>query len=104
DRPVSDRSSGFPGSPPAEVRALHAVAKPLAGQHYLRTKMRVQERLNFLPVYQARGYLKAQFSDAQAKVAEDGPQTLVDVSLPVTPGLQYKLTEIQWTGNAAFPA
>ncbi len=83
---------------------MQEVAKPLAGQDYLRTKMRVQERLNFLPVYQARGYLKAQFSDAQAKVAEDGPQTLVDVSFPVTPGLQYKLTDIQWAGNVAFPA
>ncbi len=103
-RPVLVRNMQFPGAAPAEVPALQEVAKPLAGQDYLRTKMRVQERLNFLPVYQARGYLKAQFSDAQAKVAEDGPQTLVDVSFPVTPGLQYKLTDIQWAGNVAFPA
>jgi outer membrane protein insertion porin family len=103
-RPVLVRNMEFPGAAPAEVPALQAVAKPLAGQDYLRTKMRVQERLNFLPVYRARGYLKAQFSDAQARVAEDGPQTMVDVSFPVAPGLQYKLSEIQWAGNAAFPA
>ncbi len=103
-RPVLVRNMEFPGAASAEVPALQAVAKSLAGQDYLRTKMRVQERLNFLPVYHARGYLKAQFSDAQARVAEDGPQTLVDVNFPVTPGLQYKLTEIQWAGNAAFPA
>ena len=66
--------------------------------------MRVQERLNFLPVYLARGYLKAHFSDSQAKVNEDGPQTFVDVTFPVEPGLQYKLVKTSWTGNAVLPA
>src|SRR5947207_6967023 len=66
--------------------------------------MRVHERLDFLPVYQARGYLKAQFADARPKVVEDGGQTVVDVSFPVTPGLQYKLTDVEFAGNQVFPA
>jgi outer membrane protein assembly factor BamA len=103
-RPILIRNVEFPGAAPPEVPALEAAAKPLAGQDYLRTKMRVQERLDFLPVYHSRGYLKAQFGDAQAKVAEDGPQTLVDVSFPVVPGPQYKLTTIQWAGNAVLTA
>jgi outer membrane protein assembly factor BamA len=82
---------------------LEAAAKPLTGQEFLRTKMREQEKLNFLPVYLARGYLKASFSDAQGKVAEDGAQTLVDVSFPVAPGHQYRLTGIAWAGNTVFP-
>lgn len=101
-RAIVVRNTDFPGAAAAEIPALQAEAKPLTGQDYLRTKMRAQERLNFLPVYLARGYLKASFSDAQAKVAEDGAQTLVDVSFPVAPGLQYRLTGIEWAGNAVF--
>lgn len=101
-RAIVVRNMTFPGAAPAEMNALQAEAKPLAGQDYLRTKMRAQEKLNFLPVYRARGFLKASFSDAQAKVAEDGEQTLVDVTFPVAPGLQYRLTGIGWVGNAVF--
>jgi outer membrane protein assembly factor BamA len=94
----------FPGAATDEVPALRAAVKSLSGQEYLRTKMRVQERLNLLPVYRSRGYLKAKFADAQARVAEDGTQTVVDVSFPVAPGLQYKLTDMQFAGNSVFPA
>jgi outer membrane protein assembly factor BamA len=102
--PVVVRNMDFPGAAPAELPALQAAAKPLSGQDYLRSKMQFQERLNLLPIYLARGYLKAQFRDSQAKVAEDGPQTLVDVTFPVVPGLQYNLVKMQWAGNTVFPA
>jgi outer membrane protein assembly factor BamA len=102
--PVIVRNLAFPGAAAAELPALDAAAKPLSGKDYLRTGMRPQEHYNFLPVYLSRGYLKASFADAQAKVASDGPQTLVDVSFPVTPGIQYKLTGIEWAGNAVFPS
>jgi outer membrane protein assembly factor BamA len=98
------RNMDFPGATDPETPLLQAAAKPIAGQDYLRTKMRVQEKFNFLPVYQARGYLKAQFAEAQAKLAEDGAQTLVDVSFPVTSGVKYKLTDLKFSGNNVFPA
>lgn len=98
------RNLDFPGATDPETPLLQAAAKPLSGQDYLRTKMSVQEKFNFLPVYQARGYLTAQFAEAQAKVAEDGAQTLVDVSFPVTPGVKYKLTDVKFSGNKVFPA
>ncbi len=72
-RAILVRNMDFPGAAPAELPALQAAAKPLEGQDYRRTKMHFQEQLNFLPVF------------------------------PVTPGIQYKLTEIQWSGNAALP-
>jgi outer membrane protein assembly factor BamA len=62
-------------------------------------------------VYQARGYLKAAFSVPQPKVVkkpsaenEDGPRnlTIVDVVFAVTPGQQYKLKGMQWSGNHEF--
>jgi len=102
--PVIIRNMDFPGAALTELPLLEAVAKPLSGKEYLRSAMRPQEHLNFLPVYRSRGYLKAGFADAQAKIASDGAQTLVDVSFPVTPGLQYKLTGIEWAGNAVFPS
>jgi outer membrane protein insertion porin family len=70
----------------------------------------VQRQL--LPVYYARGYLKAQFGEPVPKVVkqpsaenEDGPrnQTVVDVTFAVTPGQQYKLKSLEWSGNKEFP-
>lgn len=101
--PVVVRNMDFPGAAPDEVPALEAAAKELSGQDYLRTKMRVQEHLNFLPVYHLRGYLNAKFADAQPRIVKDGGQTVVDLSFPVTPGLQYKLADVQFAGNQAFP-
>lgn len=98
------RNMDFPGATDPETPLLQAAAKPLSGQDYLRTKMRVQEKFNFLPVYRARGYLKAQFAEARAKLAEDGAQTLVDVSFPVTAGAKYKVTDVKFSGNKVFPA
>jgi outer membrane protein assembly factor BamA len=102
--PVVVRSMEFAGAATAELPALQTVAKPLAGQEYLRSTMRSHEKLDFLPVYLSRGYFKAQFSDSQAKVVTDGPRTVVDVSLPVTPGIQYRVAQVRWAGAAAFPA
>jgi len=102
--PVLVRNMEFPGATPEDLPLLLAAAKQLAGQEYVRTNLRAQERLNLLPVYHSRGYLKAEFAEAQAKVANDGAQTLVDVSFPVTRGIQYKLSDLQFAGNTAFPA
>ena len=102
--PVVIRNTDFPGAAPADIPGLQAAAKVLSGQEYLRSSMRPHERLDFMPVYLARGFLKAEFSEAQAKIAEDGPRTVVDVSCPVVPGVQYKLRQVQWAGNSAFPA
>jgi len=101
--PVVIQSIEFPGATPTEAPVLEAAAKQVLGKNYLRTEMEPQEKYSLLPVYLARGYLKAQFGEAQPKVVSDGPQTMVDISFPVTPGIQYKLTGIEWTGNTAFP-
>jgi outer membrane protein insertion porin family len=101
---IAIRNTEFPGAAPAELPLLQAVAKKQGDQDYLRSILRVQEDLNFLPVYLARGYLKASFGDAQAKVAQDTPEeTFVDVAYPVEPGRQYKVAEVHWAGNSVFP-
>lgn len=102
--PIIIRNMDFPGAAQAELPALQSAAKPIGGQEYLRSAMRRHEQLDLLPVYLSRGYLKAQFSDPQARIVSDGPRTLVDVSFPVAPGTQYRTGQVQWTGNSAFPA
>ncbi len=99
------RNVGFTGAAPSELPLLQTTAKGLPGQDYLRSLLRIRAEKDFLPVYLERGYLKAVFADAQAKVVAQNPQeTLVDVTLPVDPGGRYKLGEIQWSGNTVFPA
>jgi outer membrane protein assembly factor BamA len=102
--PIVIRNLSFPGADAAEVLALQAAGKLLGGHEYLRSDTRPHEQLDFLPVYLSRGYLKAAFADAQAQIVDDGPRTVVDVSFPITPGKQYKLTGMQWQGNVVFPA
>jgi outer membrane protein assembly factor BamA len=99
------RDIEFAGAAPAEVAALQAAAKSMIGAEYHRITLRVQQDKNLLPVYLGRGYLKASFGDSQAKVIEETPKdTQVDVTFPVTPGLQYKLADIQISGAKVFPA
>ena len=100
---ITIRNADFPGAAAAEIPALQAAAKQVAGKDYLRSAMRAQEAFGLMPVYLSRGYLKAAFADSRATVIQDGPQTTVDVSFPVTPGLQYKLSELEIAGNRAFP-
>ena len=98
------RQVAFPGAGPAELPALEAAARQMSGQEFVRPTLRIQVDKNFLPVYLERGYLKASFSDAQPKVVEDSPdETLVDVAFPVSPGLQYKLSELQISSYKVFP-
>ncbi len=99
------RNVEFTGAAPAELPLLGAAAKKIQGADYLRSGLRVHDDKDFLPIYRERGYLKAAFGDAQAKIVQDGPQdTIVDVTVPVDPGSQYKLSELQLSGAQAFPA
>ena len=85
--------------------ALESAAKNLGGEEYARTALRVQAEKNFLPIYREHGYLNAALFDPQPKVVSESPdETVVDVSFAVTPGLQYKLSELQVSGNKVFPA
>jgi len=99
------RNVEFAGAGPTELPLLENAARKLQGADFLRSILRTQEDKNFLPLYLRRGYLKAAFGDAQAKVVQDSPQeTLVDVIFPVDPGRQYKLTEIELSGYKSFDA
>jgi len=106
------RNIEFTGAGAEELPALEEAALNLPDREYSRTRLDTLVQRQLLPVYYARGYLKAAFGEPQPKVVkqpsaetEDGPrnQTVVDVAFAVTPGLQYKLKSLEWSGNHEFP-
>ena len=94
----------FDGVSADELPALDAMARRLTGSEYMRSILSVQAEKNFLPVYLARGYLKAAFAESQAKIAEqNSDEVLVDITFPANPGRQYSVSAIQLAGANAFP-
>jgi len=111
------RNIEFTGVAAAELPDLEAAAQRFAGRAYSRSRLDEFVKRQLLPVYYARGYLKAACGEPQPKVVKlpvaeitagditEGPrnQTIVDVTFAVTPGQQYQLTGLEWTGNREFP-
>ena len=109
---IEVRNIEFAGAAPADVPALEAAGRRLPEHEYSRSRLDQLVQRQLLPVYYERGYLKAHFGEPQPKVVkqpgaetEDGPRnhTIVDVTFAVTPGQQYKLKSLQWSGNHEFP-
>ena len=105
------RNIEFTGAADADVPALEAAGRRLPDLEYSRSRLNLLVQHQLLPVYYARGYLKAKFEEPQPKVVkqpavetEDGPrnQTVVDVTFAVSPGQQYKLKYMDWSGNKEF--
>jgi outer membrane protein assembly factor BamA len=106
------RKIEFTGAGPSELPLLEAAARRLPDPEYSRNRINFFAEHQLLPVYHARGYLKASFSQPQPKVVRQGGGdpgddsrnvTVVDVSLAVDPGPQYKLLRLEWSGNREFP-
>jgi len=103
----------FPGAGADELPLLQAAAEKLFDREYSRDYMNNFIEHDLLPIYREHGYLKASCASAQPKVikpdASDAvdnklPPTFVEVTFPVTPGLQYKLTKWDWSGNKEIPS
>ena len=99
------RNVKFTGAPPDQISALRDAAKALSRQEYLRSALRPLVDKELLPMFFSRGYLKSSFGPAQPAVVEESTEgALVDLTLPVDPGPQYKFAGTQWSGNKVFPA
>ncbi len=101
----------FLGANPDDVPALKAASARLRETEYSRSVLSALVQHQLMPVYLARGYLKASFGTPQTKVVTKPSQendsglkrlTVVDVVFPVVPGQQYKLKGIEWSGNKEF--
>jgi outer membrane protein assembly factor BamA len=93
----------FVGAGPEALPALNAAAENLAGKDYSRSAVQSYTTAKLLPVYLERGFLRATIIQMQPKVAADtAEQTEVAVQLTVSPGAQYKISDIKWEGNKTF--
>jgi outer membrane protein assembly factor BamA len=101
----------FPGASGAELPLLEAAGEKLIDREYSRAYMKSFIEHSILPVYLEHGYLKASSAPAEPKVVKpessesaEGrqPPTFVDITFPITPGAQYKLTGWKWSGNKAI--
>jgi outer membrane protein insertion porin family len=110
---IQIRNVEFSGAGESELPALKAVAQRVFDREYSRSILSALVEHQLLPVYYSRGYLKTAFGEPQPKVvkkpsadSQDGSLrnlTIVDVTFPVTPGRQYKIKALQWSGNKEFP-
>ena len=108
---VTVRNIEFTGVGEAERQPLEEAANRVPDRAYSRLRLQALVQRQLLPVLRARGYLRAAFGDPQPKVVrlaaadtDSGPrnQTIVDVTFAVTPGQQYKLKSLEWSGNHEF--
>ena len=98
-QPIIIRNIDFSGAGPTELPLLEAAARRVSRQDYSRSRLVLQAEKNFLPVFLEHGYLNAKVAEPQTKVVEETPdETSVDVTFPVTPGRQYKLSELRLLG------
>jgi outer membrane protein insertion porin family len=102
------RKVEFTGAGPSELPLLESASERLPDREYARSRITAFVERQLLPIYHARGYLKASFGPPQPTVVKQAGgddarnQTFVDVMLAVSPGQQYKLTKVEWSGNREF--
>jgi outer membrane protein insertion porin family len=101
----------FPGAGAAELPLLQAAAEKLSDREYSRDYMANFVEHSLLPLYRERGYLKATCAQPEPKVVKPAaaestdnkqPPTYVDITFPVTPGIQYKVTQWDWSEDKAI--
>jgi outer membrane protein assembly factor BamA len=105
------RQLEFPGAEASELAALQAAGERLTDREYSREFVNSFVERALLPIYHERGYLKVACAPPEPKVAKssearsDSSQaTFVDVIFQVAPGMQYKLSGLEWSGNKEFPS
>jgi outer membrane protein insertion porin family len=109
---IQIRNVEFTGVGQDELPALESAAKRVYDREYSRSVLSALVQHQLLPIFQSRGYLRAEFGRPEPKVVkapsvqgDDSVRnlTIVDVTFAVNPGKQYKLKSIEWEGNKEFP-
>jgi hypothetical protein len=112
DVSIRIRKLEFTGAGTNELPLLEAAGQRIAGREYSRRNLGEFVDRQLFPIYHAKGFLKASFGPPQPHVAESSGndaggearnQTFVDVTLAVSPGQQYALSRLEWSGNREIP-
>lgn len=95
----------FPGAGPDQLPPLKVAARKLRGAEYVRSSLALVAKVDYLPVFLQRGYLKAAFAQPDARVVtQTSTEVQVDAIFPVTPGRIYSASGVAWKGTAVLPA
>jgi len=113
----------FLGASAEQAAFLAYGARKLADAEYSRSGIAAVAKYDLLPLFLQRGYLKASFGAAEARVVPpasdaaaghpevdharaDHPEdeVVVDALIPVIPGRQYSVSEASWKGNSVVTA
>jgi outer membrane protein assembly factor BamA len=92
-----------PGASEAFLRPMETALQKMIGQPYFADRMRNFTAQVLLPIYRAKGYLKATFAPPVATILTNEPGiTRVAVALTVKEGRAYTLSGVRWAGNKAI--
>jgi outer membrane protein insertion porin family len=93
------------GGGPEQKALEQEAAERLLNNSYEQDETGAIAELNLLPVAERDGYLRAKLGDVEAKLTNaDVQHPTVGLTIPVTLGEQYKLSDIVISGNQIFSA
>ena len=91
----------FTGAPRDVTGLLEDASKKIYGKDYTRDVVSSIVEASLKPVLLEKGYLRARFGDASPKLltANQDPTAKVELSVPVEPGAQYRITSLTMKGD-----
>ncbi len=104
---IAVKVAGVTFTDPLAMKSLEVSARLVdaVGQHYSRLTMITFDFEQVRPTYLTNGYLNVMFGTPTAVLTGEttpaGDKT-VRVTVPITPGVQYHLAAIEWSGNTAL--
>ena len=103
--PMPVCSIRFPGATPAIEKQLQSSVKVVLGTGYSLSQLKQMTETTLAPLYRQKGYLRATFGEVTAQLDNGANKKCeggVNVSLPITEGVPYKLGKFDWSGNQAI--
>jgi outer membrane protein assembly factor BamA len=101
---ITIRNVEFSGADAEELPVFEVAKSRLQGAEFVLPTLRALANEHFLPAYREHSYLKATIGDPQPHVVStQGQDVLVDVTFPVHPGEQYKVSGLEIFGCKALP-
>ena len=85
----------FPGAAPGEETALLDASKKLLGDEYIRDRVLIYGKYEWLPIYLQRGYLRAKLKDPHREsYAMRAQRRRCELLVPVEPGAVYRVESV----------